>query len=193
MTEEKDSIEYIEGQMEKVPKSLEEALDMLPPETRDALEASHKGGGKLPDPPEDPPDKIEVPEEEPEVGFVRFDEVEDRKKTRGKENHLYTPINELIMAVTAGKVTRRQMRYRIFRIREGGRVAKAYDLGLKGFIEAQFTADMNWENFTYEWDIAPNEVLKVIPKNITNYEWLELGGKFDGADKKIPPAFTHQK
>jgi hypothetical protein len=108
------------------------------------------------------------------------------------EDHSGTEIEPLIMACAAGKVERRQIRYRLFRIREGGRVADAHDKGLKAFIAKQFQPGMTWDNFTFEWDIAPNDPLKVIPRTITNYEWLDMGGAFDGADKKVPPAFTRQ-
>lgn len=137
--------------------------------------------------------EVQTEDEKPQVGFVRFDEEKDREKRGNKKNHMYTEIEPLIMAQAAGHVTRRQIRYRLFRIREGGRIREAYDLGLKGFIETQFTSAMNWENFTYEWDVSPGNPLTVIPKDISNYDWLEMGGKFDGADKKVPPAFTHQK
>lgn len=143
--------------------------------------------------PADSETEVKTEDEKPEVGFVKFDETEDRKKRVGKKNHLFTEIEPLIMACAAGHVTRRQMRYRLFRIREGGRIGDAYDLGLKKFMEAQFTSEMNWENFTYEWDVSPSNPLTIISKDISNYEWLEQGGKFDGADKKVPPAFTRQK
>lgn len=85
------------------------------------------------------------------------------------------------------RIIRKQIRYRIFRIREG---KSEYDLGLKKWIELQFTTGMNWDNFTFMWDVSANDPLKVV-------EQLEWDGQivFDkAAGKKFcdPPAFTHQ-
>ena len=87
---------------------------------------------------------------------------------------------------------RRKIRYRCFRIREGGRIADAHDMGLKDHIEQQFEQGMTWANFTFEWDIAPMAPLMVIPRTIINNEWRASGGQFKN-DKKYPPAFTNQK
>jgi len=87
---------------------------------------------------------------------------------------------------------RRAVRYRLFRIRDGGRMGEAHDKGLKAQIEYQFLPGMTWSNFTFEWDVAPNNPLIVIHKSILNNEWRDMGGKFTLADKMTPPAFTHQ-
>jgi len=89
------------------------------------------------------------------------------------------------------RAIRRKIRYRIFRIREG---KEQYDKGLKAWFELQFTEDMNWGNFTFDWDVSPSDPLKVI----TPMEWVSSGGdlvtlpgsKVRNCD---PPAFTRQE
>jgi hypothetical protein len=86
---------------------------------------------------------------------------------------------------------RRKIRYRLFRIRDG---QKEYDNGLKAWIEMQFSEDMSWGNFTFEWDVAAAEPLKVI----TAMEWLTTGGTLvfePGTKTKAcdPAAFTKQE
>lgn len=95
---------------------------------------------------------------------------------------------------------RRRIRYRLFRIREGTR-AEEFDLGLKKTIEMQFSPDMSWKTFTFNWDVAPFDPLVVI----TPFEWESRGGKFemqmvmckDGVvrPEKVcdPSAFTKQE
>lgn len=85
------------------------------------------------------------------------------------------------------RIARKQIRYRLFRIREN---KPEYDLGLKKWIELQFTQGMTWENFTFMWDVSATDPLKVV-------EQMEWDGQivFDkAAGKKFcdPPAFTHQ-
>ena len=92
---------------------------------------------------------------------------------------------------------RRDIRYRLFRIREG---KDEFDNGLKKLIEAQFEGGMQWPTFTFTWDVAPDDPLKVI----TPFEWLDHGGTFeeifiideDGHPKRKricdPPGFTEQ-
>lgn len=87
---------------------------------------------------------------------------------------------------------RRKVRYRLFRIRQGGKYAEAHDHGLKAHIERQFQQGMSWANFTFDWDVAPNNPLLVIHRSILNMEWVEMGGGFTAADKMTPPAFTKQ-
>lgn len=87
---------------------------------------------------------------------------------------------------------RRAIRYRLFRLRDGGRIGEQHDKGLKAFMERQFEGEMNWSNFTFEWDVAPNNPLQIIPRDISNNAWREIGGTFDGADRRYPPAFTKQ-
>lgn len=92
---------------------------------------------------------------------------------------------------------RRDIRYRLFRIREG---RLEYDNGLKKLIEQQFEPDMKWDNFTFRWDVSPKDPLKVIMEA----EWVSEGGAFEqvmvqGEDGVVrpqrvytPPAFTRQ-
>jgi hypothetical protein len=86
---------------------------------------------------------------------------------------------------------RRKIRYRLFRIREG---KSEYDNGLKAWIEMQFSENMNWGNFTFEWDVSAEDPLRVI----TPMEWLTTGGQliFEPGTKTRacdPAAFTKQE
>jgi len=93
---------------------------------------------------------------------------------------------------------RRVIRNRIFRIRQG---REEFDQGLRKFIEQQLSPDQRLDTFTFNWDIAPNEPLRVI----SPYDWTAAGGLFeeisvlcdDGIMRKErlcdPAAFTKQK
>ena len=70
------------------------------------------------------------------------------------------------------RTIRRRLRYRIFRLREGN---ETFDMGLRKLIESQFEPNMNWENFTFEWDIGANDPLKVV----SIFEWIDSGGSFE--------------
>jgi len=93
---------------------------------------------------------------------------------------------QLIVGVETGKVSRRQLRYRLFRIRDG---SEEHDQGLKAWFELQFKPGMTWKRFTFEWDVAPKEPLKLI----TKWEWTKYGGRFDEVGRCAPPAFTEQE
>jgi len=67
---------------------------------------------------------------------------------------------------------RRVIRNRIFRIRQG---RDGFDNGLKKFIEAQLSPDQSLDTFTFNWDIAPNDPMKVV----SPYEWTDCGGTFE--------------
>jgi len=85
---------------------------------------------------------------------------------------------------------RRKIRYRLFRIRDGGPLAVEHDLGLKAWIELQFKPSMNWKGFTFSWDVSPSEPLKVI----TPFQWLSDGGEIDeDTGLLIPSGFTNQE
>lgn len=84
----------------------------------------------------------------------------------------------------SGKLQRRQIRYSLFRIRSGNLEDREE---LKTYIESQFSQDMNWQNFTFDWDVGVTNPLKVI----TKLQWIENGGKF-GVFGFDPPAFTGQ-
>lgn len=114
-------------------------------------------------------------------------------KTRIDKEWQTMPLSRLIMCLEAGTIQRRQLRYRLFRIREG---KEEFDNGLKSFIEKQFRPGMSWKNFTFEWDIAPKEPMKVI----SPFEWQQHGGHVRAAldpttGRPIcdPSAFTHQE
>lgn len=84
---------------------------------------------------------------------------------------------------------RRGIRYRLFRIRDGGAIAEEHDKGLKAWIELQFKPGMVWEGFTFTWDVSPSEPLKVI----TPFEWQSSGGKIDPETNLcVPSGFTNQ-
>ena len=81
---------------------------------------------------------------------------------------------------------RKNIRYRIFRIREGNDPVQD---DLKMFIESQFQFGMSWKTFSYVWDVSPTDPLKVI----TEDQWDEEGGGYDVMTGiKSPSAFTHQ-
>lgn len=88
-----------------------------------------------------------------------------------------------------GNVRRRDIRYRLFRIREGGERLHEFDKGLKAFVELQFRSGMNWKNFTFVWDISATEFLKVI----SPFEWQSSGGKLTKDGYCDPVAFTEQE
>lgn len=84
-------------------------------------------------------------------------------------------------------VSRRQIRYRLFMIRQG---KDTITDDLKSHIESQFQIGMSWKNFTFLWDVSPNDPLKVIRED----QWKDEGGSYDGiTGKKYPSAFTHQE
>lgn len=95
------------------------------------------------------------------------------------------------------RLLRRQLRYRIFRIRDG---RNEFDNGLRRMLEAQLEGRTTFDDFTFGWDLAPNDPLKVV----TPFEWESNGGTFttvqelcdDGITraKRLcnPTAFTHQ-
>jgi len=95
------------------------------------------------------------------------------------------------------RLMRRRIRYRLFRVREG---KAEHDNGLRKIIEAQFTPDMTFDKFTFNWDVSPRDPLKVV----TVFEWVEEGGTFESQNvmcedgvvrpQKVcfPAAFTKQ-
>ncbi len=97
----------------------------------------------------------------------------------------------LIDDLTNNKIQRRDIRYHIFRLRDGINFSEFPEysqfIELKEIIEKQFIEDMNWENFTYDWDVSAKDPLKVI----TKFEWDGQYDKF--LNKCHPPAFTKQE
>lgn len=99
---------------------------------------------------------------------------------------------------------RASLRKMIHRMRQGCVVEHVEEdqlLGFKKLIESQFKHPMNWENFTFEWDLSAKDPLKII----TVYEWQEEGGTFENrvvpddrgnpVNQKFcqPTAFTRQE
>jgi len=81
---------------------------------------------------------------------------------------------------------RKNIRYRLFRIREGNDLVKD---DLKEHMESQFQFGMNWNTFTFMWDVDPNYPLSVIIED----EWDEKKGGYDKVTGvKSPSAFTRQ-
>ncbi len=84
------------------------------------------------------------------------------------------------------KTARRNIRYRLFRIREGNDLVQD---DLKQHMEEQFQFGMSWNTFTFMWDVDPNYPLNIIIED----EWDEKKGGYDSATGiKSPSAFTHQ-
>lgn len=92
--------------------------------------------------------------------------------------------------VEENKIQRRDIRYHIFRIRDGIDLTLYPEfenfVELKTIIETQFVQGMTWENFTFDWDVSSKNPLKVI----TQFEWDGRIDKF--LNKCDPPAFTKQ-
>jgi arginine/lysine/ornithine decarboxylase len=102
---------------------------------------------------------------------------------------MLTNIQELKDQFKAGKLQRRHIRNKLFRIRDN-RSEDIEDIdNLKEYIEAQFDVNQKWEGFTFDWDVGVHDPFKVI----TIDEWVKNGGKFDEMGRRTPPAFTNQK
>ena len=81
---------------------------------------------------------------------------------------------------------RRNIRYRLFRIREDN---DPVNDDLKSYIESQFEFGMTWKTFTFTWDVSPQDPLKVITEDM----WDDERGGYDPVTGvKSPPGFTHQ-
>ena len=130
-----------------------------------------------------------------------------------KGRDLATMTQEERLALRAAKKElrsmRRKIRYRLFRIRDA--VAQnrdpspEYDQGLKAWIELQFQPGMAWikraqnspdaiGGFTFEWDVAAYEPLRVIKPfqwdgDIERGPGPQVGQTIDRCD---PAAFTQQ-
>lgn len=90
-------------------------------------------------------------------------------------------------------VKRREVRRGIFKIikrkRRGLEMLPELE-ALISIIEPQLDANlqMTWATFTFNWDIHPFEITKVIQK----HEWFGAGGSYDELGSLTPPAFTKQ-
>ena len=85
------------------------------------------------------------------------------------------------------QINRRQIRYNLFRIREG--MSEFNKHNLKEVIEQQFRKGMSWPLFTFSWDVGVTNPLKVV----TFEEWVIDGGRTDDLGIKQPSAFTKQQ
>lgn len=109
----------------------------------------------------------------------------------------------VVNEVNLGTLKRRKIRNLIFRLRSN-RAFDPYDkdrvLGVKLIYEPQFRKVvidakegiediMDWENFTFLWDLHPKFPLKIV----TSKEWVHSGGGYDKHGFCIPTAFTRQK
>jgi len=97
-------------------------------------------------------------------------------------------IEKLKSQLTEGKLQRRHIRYKLFRLRDNTYEGDDGHI-LKEFIEKQFKSNHNWNGFTFDWDVGVIDPLKVI----TIDQWMANGGKFDELGRRSPPAFTNQE
>lgn len=67
---------------------------------------------------------------------------------------------------------RRQIRHRLFRIRDG---RMEFDKGLRKLFEAQFEPQHTWEKFTFDWDVGVEDPLVLV----TPIDWVSSGGKME--------------
>lgn len=105
--------------------------------------------------------------------------VESKYVPPKKVVHIYKP------DVTMETITRRQMRYIMFRIKSGQVDAMDKDLkAVAGKLEKVLSKGMdsknlNWGGFTFIWDLDPVSPPKIIADN-SREAWLEAGGTFEG-------------
>ena len=119
--------------------------------------------------------------------------------TDEESNHLLDLKAQVINSnARAISILRRQIRYRIFRIRDG---RDEFDNGLRKLFEAQLEGRTTFDQFTFAWDVSPTDPLKMV----SPFEWESSGGTFeeimelceDGIQRPRrlckPTAFTHQE
>lgn len=91
------------------------------------------------------------------------------------------------------RLLRRQLRYKIFRLREGKWQNDAELAAMKQWYELQFQGGWHWRDFTFKWDISAIDPLRVV----TPIEWdgdvvAEKTGSSVGKFCD-PAAFTNQE
>ena len=107
-------------------------------------------------------------------------------------------MQKVTQKIAAGELTRRKVRNLLHRIR-AKKVFDAADKelaqGLQFIIEPQFREvskgiKMDWENFTFIWDIHPEFPLQIVAA----HEWVHAGGKYRAGKEQFcdPTAFTMQ-
>jgi len=156
------------------------------------------------------------------IGSIRLPENEDREETAAPiSSAVVRPAKQreqakaLAPVVSLAGVRRRTIRYILFRIKRGTSETMDSDLrALVPTIEEYFrpllAADgLNWDGFTFDWDLSPNEPFDVIGPSMR--QWVQSGGWFEGrpgemteaewaqsvlhngtAARRKPTAFTHQ-
>jgi hypothetical protein len=98
-------------------------------------------------------------------------------------------VSGLINQFRKGKIKRRHIRNRLFKIRLG--FENLPEDGLKEFIETQLDNNkgISWNTFSHNWDVAANDPFKVIQRQ----EWATYGGQYDENGICYPSAFTGQE
>lgn len=91
------------------------------------------------------------------------------------------------------RVLRRQLRYKLFRLREGKWQSDPELAALKAWYDSQFQSGWTWRDFTFKWDLSAVEPLKIV----TPIEWdgdvvAERTGAGSLGKFCDPAAFTHQ-
>jgi len=92
------------------------------------------------------------------------------------------------------RAVRRQIRYKIFRLREGKWAEDQELAALKSWYELQFQHGWTWKDFTFKWDVSAVDPLKAV----TPIEWDgDVVSERVGADSSgkfcDPAAFTNQE
>ena len=91
------------------------------------------------------------------------------------------------------RILRKQIRYRLFRIRDEvlkQKSAAEYDCGLRKWMELQFAQGITWENFTFIWDVSAVDPLKIV--EAMEWDGQVIQDKNTGRRYCDPPAFTNQ-
>jgi hypothetical protein len=120
-----------------------------------------------------------------QVTDAQFKDNESLEKWKVQVGEQYKTLSEPMKKYT--RVVRKQIRYRIFRIREG---KSEYDLGLKKWFELQFAVGMTWDNFSFTWDVSSKDPLKII--DAIEWDGQVILDKQTGKRFCDPPAFTNQ-
>lgn len=92
------------------------------------------------------------------------------------------------------RTIRRQLRYKLFRLREGKWQSDAELAALKSWYDSQFQSGWTWKDFTFKWDLSAIDPLKIV----TPIEWdgdVVAEKTAGGSLGKFcdPAAFTHQE
>jgi len=116
---------------------------------------------------------------------------EDMKKIRTSIGTAYSTTKPPMRKAT--RHFRRQIRNRIFRLRNGAWETDKELKALKSWFELQFRPQWTWKKFTFDWDISAVEPLKAISPLEWDGDVLKEslhGNIYDLCD---PTAFTRQE